>query len=113
MTEPEYLLVLSTCPPEQAGDLARALVSERLAACVNQLAGVRSCYRWQGEVREDSECLLVIKTRRDRFAVLRDRLAELHSNSVPEIIAVPVVEGIAAYLDWIDESLAPVANQPE
>lgn len=96
------LLCLSTCPDaETAGRIARALVEERLAACVNRLPGVHSTYRWQGKVIDDSEVLLVIKTIPERFDALRDRLLELHPYEVPELVALEVVDGHPAYLDWI------------
>jgi periplasmic divalent cation tolerance protein len=77
------------------------LVEERLAACVNRLPGAHSTYRWQGKVIDDSEVLLVIKTIPERFDALRDRLLELHPYEVPELVALEVVDGHPAYLDWI------------
>lgn len=85
--------------------IARALVEERLAACVNQLPGVRSTYRWQGKIEEGSEELLIIKTNEDLFAALQRRVCELHSYAVPEVIAVPVTAGSEAYLQWLDEQV--------
>jgi periplasmic divalent cation tolerance protein len=96
------LLCLSTCPDaETATRIARALVEERLAACVNRLPGVHSVYRWQAKVIDDAEVLLVIKTTSGRFEALRDRLVELHPYEVPELIAIEVSGGHGAYLDWI------------
>jgi periplasmic divalent cation tolerance protein len=96
------LLCLSTCPEaEMAGRIARTLVEERLAACVNQVSGVRSTYRWQGRVIEEAEVLLVIKTTRERFDALRGRLLELHPYEVPELIALEIVDGHVPYLEWI------------
>ena len=96
------MLCLSTCPDtETAAKIARLLVEERLAACVNRLPGVLSTYRWQGEIREDAEVLLLIKTTATRLAALERRLLELHPYQVPELIAVPVAQGHAAYLDWV------------
>lgn len=96
------LLCLSACPDaETAARIARTLVEERLAACVNRLPGVVSTYRWQGEIHEDVEVLLLIKTTRDRFATLRERLAELHPYEVPELVALDIAEGLPAYLDWL------------
>ena len=82
------------------------LVERRLAACVNEIgAPVRSVYRWKGKVETAEEFLLVIKTTKRRFAALRAAIVELHSYDVPEIIALPVVEGSRAYLDWIAGSV--------
>ncbi len=98
----DALVVLVTTPtPERAAEIARAVVEERLAACGNVLAGVRSVYRWEGKVQEDEEALLVLKTTRDRFEALRARVLALHPYQVPEVIALPVEAGSAPYLAWI------------
>jgi periplasmic divalent cation tolerance protein len=102
MTDPaDVWVALITAPPTDAPALARALVTERLAACVNLLPGMTSVYRWRGEVHEDGETLLVVKTTRDRFPVLRQRVRELHPYDLPECIAVPVTSGIPEYLEWV------------
>ncbi|MCK9489320.1 MAG: divalent-cation tolerance protein CutA [Xanthomonadales bacterium] len=96
------LLVLSTCPDDDtAARLARALVEERLAACVNRLPLTASTYRWQGQVVEEGEVLLLIKTVADRYPALAERLAVLHPYQVPEIIALPVADGLPGYLEWM------------
>lgn len=98
----ETLVVLVTTPtPEKAAEIARAAVEERLAACGNVVPGLRSIYRWRGEVQDDAEALLVLKTTRGRFEALRDRILALHPYEVPEVIALPVEAGSAAYLAWI------------
>lgn len=102
--ETDLLVVYCTASPEEGDALARALVEERLAACVN-IASVRSCYIWEGKVNLDPEALLIIKTTRDRFGALRKRIVELHSYSLPEIIALPVAEGHQPYLDWLARSV--------
>ncbi len=97
------LLTLCTCPDlETAKRLASAVVEERLAACVNLLGGLLSVYRWQGHIEQDTETLLLIKTRSGRFAELSQRLAALHPYEVPEIIALPITDGLPAYFEWID-----------
>ena len=99
---PNLLLAFSTCPDaETATVIARALVEERLAACVNQVPGIQSTYRWQGEIHEDTEVLLVIKTNRQRFDALRARLPALHPYDVPELVAVEIADGLPAYLEWL------------
>jgi periplasmic divalent cation tolerance protein len=101
------LLCLSTCPDaETAATIARRLVEERLAACVNQFPGVVSTYRWQGRIHEDAEVLLLIKTTRERFDALRDRLVGLHPYEVPELIALEVADGLPAYLEWVARETA-------
>jgi periplasmic divalent cation tolerance protein len=98
-------VVLVTAPSvEGAARIARALVVERLAACGNVVPGVRSFFRWEGKVRSEPEVLLVLKTTRDRFQELRARVLSLHPYQVPEIVALPVEAGHAAYLDWIASS---------
>lgn len=96
-------IVLTTCPDaETAGRIARALVEERLAACVNILPPMRSVYRWKGQVEEASEQLLVIKSVSAQFAALRDRLRALHPYELPEIVAVPILDGLPEYLAWLN-----------
>lgn len=100
--------MLCTVPDAATGEqLAQSLVEARLAACVNLLPAVTSLYRWQGKLQKDAECLLIIKTRRDHFAPLSDMLRELHPYELPEIIAVPLIHGLPAYLSWIDQNLEP------
>jgi periplasmic divalent cation tolerance protein len=96
------LVVLCTTPSgEPAAELARGIVAEQLAACVNILPAVRSIYRWQGEVKDDEEALLVIKTRRPRYAALEHWIRSHHPYTEPEIIALPIIEGSASYLAWL------------
>ena len=103
----EHAVVLSTAGSEtEASHIARALVERGLAACVNVVPGVKSTYRWQGDVRTDAEFLLVVKTRRDRFDEVRAAIRELHSYELPEIVMLDIADGDAAYLAWIDASLA-------
>lgn len=107
-SEPDLLVVLCTVPSEAVAEaLARALVGERLAACVNVLPGVRSIYRWQGEVADDRELLCLIKTRRELFSALRDRVAALHPYDVPEIVALGAQDVSRSYLAWVAESTSP------
>jgi len=99
---PDTLLILCTCPnADSAGRIARVLVEERLAACVNRVPGLTSVYRWQGEIHEDNEVLLLIKTRRELFELLRARIIELHPYDVPEVIALEITAGHAPYLEWL------------
>lgn len=102
----DKIVVLSACDSEKkAAELARALVEQRLAACVNIVPGARSIYRWQGKIEDTAEWVLVIKSRRDLFEKLREAIARLHSYEVPEVIALPVVDGSDAYLEWLDREL--------
>ena len=101
----EALVVLVTCPDRSSAEgLAGALVNEKLAACGNVMSAVESFFFWDGEVQNESEFLLVLKTREDLFEDVKARVQEMHSYEVPEIIALPIAHGNQAYLDWIDET---------
>jgi periplasmic divalent cation tolerance protein len=98
----EFIVVFVTAGSAAEGDrLARALVEERLAACVNRIAPVQSVYHWQGKMEQSEEELLIIKTRKALFAALEKRVREIHSYSVPEVIALPIIEGSSGYLRWL------------
>lgn len=102
----DCLLALTTCPDAGcAAHLASVLVGERLAACVNRLPGAVSTYRWEDKVQEDAEVLLLIKTTVERLPALRERLLALHPYDVPELIAMPIADGLPAYLDWLRQSV--------
>jgi periplasmic divalent cation tolerance protein len=105
----DKIVVLTTCDSEkQAAELARALVDQRVAACINILPGARSIYRWKDQIEDSAEWLLVIKSRRDLFPALRAAVEKLHTYEVPELIALPIVDGSEPYLAWLDrELLAP------
>jgi periplasmic divalent cation tolerance protein len=99
----DHLLVITTCPDAACAEgLADHLVREHLAACVNQLPGVRSTYEWQGKVTSDQEVLLLIKTRADAFERLEAAIKSRHPYQVPEVIALPIVRGSGDYLNWIN-----------
>jgi periplasmic divalent cation tolerance protein len=103
----DKILVLVTCGSQkEARKIARALVGQRLAACVSQIGvPLASTFRWKGKVESAKEFLLLIKTSRRRFAAVRGVVRELHSYQVPEIIALPIAAGSRAYLDWIAASV--------
>lgn len=108
----DLCLVLSTAASAEEGvGIGRRLVSERLAACVNVVPGARSLYVWEGALQEADEAVLLIKTRRDRYPALARRLRELHSYTVPEIVAVPIEAGAPAYLDWVRTMAAPEGGE--
>ena len=99
----EALLVLTNCPDEHSADrIALALVEQRLAACVNRLTPVQSVYRWQGNVERATEVPLLVKTTRERYGDVEQAIRHLHPYDVPEIIALPITAGYAAYLRWIE-----------
>jgi len=103
----DKIVVLSTCAnAEEAARIARHLVENHLAACVNIVPEVHSIYRWKGAVEEASECLLIIKSRRDLAERLSAGIAGMHSYQVPEVIALPIVDGTPPYLSWLDRELS-------
>ena len=102
--DPDYVVVFCTAPPAESGKIARLLVEERLAACVS-LSAVRSCFRWEDKISEETEDLLIIKSEGKKLEELAARIEDVHPYDVPEIIAIPIIGGDDRYLDWISESL--------
>ena len=103
MNQNLFQIVLTTCPDAVSAErIARALVEEGLAACVNILPPMRSIYRWKGKIGDATEQLLVIKSTVARFPAIRDRLRTLHPYELPEIIAVPIADGLPEYLAWLN-----------
>ena len=102
----DKIVVLCTCPSaEEAEKIARLLVEQRLAACVNIVPGLRSIYRWKGQVEDAGEWLLLVKSRRSLFDQLRAAVERVHSYEVPEVIALHVVDGAPAYLEWLEHEV--------
>jgi periplasmic divalent cation tolerance protein len=98
----DVVLILTTVPAAaRAETIARSLVDERLAACVNVLSTMTSFYRWQGKIEQEEERQIVIKTTRDRVAAVQTRLRDLHAYEVPEFLVLPVSDGSTGYLDWV------------
>jgi periplasmic divalent cation tolerance protein len=109
----DKIVLISTCgSAEEAGRIAQELVSQRLAACVNILPGVQSVYRWQGKIENSEEWLLIIKSRRDLVESIHHSLSALHSSEVPELIALPIIDGAPAYLRWVDAELVKEEEDP-
>lgn len=103
----QVILALSTCPDEAtARRIAESLVAEGLATCINRLAGVQSSYVWNGQLQNDSEILLMIKTTATRITELEVRLKALHPYELPELVVLPVTGGNEAYLDWVRQGVA-------
>jgi periplasmic divalent cation tolerance protein len=101
----KYILILSTCPGSiSAKKIARDLVTEKLAACVNVVPGVQSFFSWVGKVDTANEHMMIIKTTLDLYDAVEKRLKKLHPYELPEIIAVPIKTGLAEYLDWISSN---------
>lgn len=101
----DALVVLCTCPDDATGTrIATALIEGGLAACVNRVPGIRSIYRWAGRVQEDAEVLLVIKTTAPRLGEVEALIRAAHPYELPEVLALPVAGGSAAYLEWIGQA---------
>ena len=102
-------VALSTAPNDKvAREIVRTLVNERVVACGNIVPGIYSIYRWKGEVQEDGEVLIVFKTTEAAWPRLRERLTELHPYENPELLLLPVSDGLYAYTQWLNESTEPV-----
>lgn len=97
----DVCVVYVSLPRDEAGNMARALVENRLAACVNILPRIESYFYWEGKAEFDEEALLIIKTTTGRFDALKEFVEEQHPYELPEIIAVPVTAGLSAYVEWV------------
>lgn len=105
-SDPQIILVLTTIAAEADGvAFGRALIDERLAACVNILPAMTSVYRWKEQVEQDREQQVVIKTTRDRLAALEARVRDIHSYDLPEFLVIAAGGGAEAYLTWVEESV--------
>jgi len=106
----EYCLILSTCPnQESAESIAMKLVENKLAACVNIVPGLTSVYEWQGNIEKSQEYLLIVKTTSAAFQAVETAILDRHPYELPEIISIPLNNGLANYLSWIDDNVAPVS----
>lgn len=102
----DKIVVFSTCGDEaEAQRVGRHLVEQRVAACVTLVPGARSIYWWQGKVEESPEWILIIKSSREALPKLREQLQKVHSYQVPEIVALPIVDGSQPYLDWMEREI--------
>lgn len=100
----EYIVVYVTTPDDTTAKMiARKVLEKRLAACINIIPNIFSIYRWKGEIEEDQEALMIIKTRRILFEPLTKTIKELHPYEIPEVIGIPIIEGYNAYLGWISD----------
>ena len=104
MNQVLFHIVLTTCPDKACGErIATALVEEGLAACVNILPAMQSIYIWKGQIENATEHLLLIKSPAARFSAIQERIQTLHPYELPEIIAVPVADGLPGYLAWLNK----------
>jgi periplasmic divalent cation tolerance protein len=107
----ELIVFVTTPNNDEAASIAEALVSERLAACVNIVATIESIYLWEGKVTRDREALMIIKTTGERYPELESRVKELHSYSTPEVVALRIERGSEQYLNWLRDSTAGDENR--
>ena len=99
------VVLITTSSMAEAQAIGRALVEGRVAACVNIVPGLRSLFRWQGTIEEQEETLMLVKSRREYLPSILEIVKRLHSYTVPEVIALPILAGSSDYLAWIDESV--------
>ena len=104
---------ITTPTRDEAEQIGRVLVSERLAACVNIIPGMRSIYRWQGKVEQAREVVMIVKTRDPLFDKVVERVKDLHSDTCPCIVSFPVSAGASTFLDWIRESTTGGEEEPD
>ena len=104
----EAVVIYITAPNEvEAAKIAKALVEEHLAGCVNIIRDIRSIYAWKGKIEDEKEVLMIVKTRRKLFASLQARVLELHPYTIPEIIATPIIDGAEEYIKWLEDATQP------
>ncbi len=99
----EIVVFITASNEDEAAKIARTLVEARLAGCVNIIKNIRSIYSWQGKIEDEAEVLMIVKTPKPLFDALMKKVKELHSYTVPEIIAMPIIEGSEDYLKWLRE----------
>ena len=105
----QHCIVLSTCPSQEvAQNIAAKLVEAKLAACVNIVPGLTSVYEWQGKIETDQEHLLIAKTAAAAYQAVENAILDSHPYELPEIISIPINNGLANYLSWIDDTIASV-----
>ena len=108
----DKIVVLSTCASEEeARNIGRLLLDGRLAACVSVLPGIRSMYHWKGAIETSTECLLLIKTSREQFQGVSSAIKKAHSYELPEVLALPVLDGSEEYLEWLGNHIGPVVPE--
>ena len=110
MPHHNLMVFVTASSTEEAETIARAMVEERLAACANLVPSVSSVFRWEGRIEREEEVLIILKSRRMLLDRLVERVRELHSYEVPEVVALPIVGGSDAYLDWLRKETEPVSR---
>jgi len=103
----KVVIFVTAASPDECKKIARHLVESRLAACVNITQPIESVYRWQGQIAEEREFLLIVKSTRELFPEIKTAISSIHSYQTPEIICLPVSDGSPSYLQWIADSVKP------
>ena len=106
----KVVIFVTTASQAEGRKIARGLVENQLAACVNISQPIESVYRWEGRIAEEKEFLLMIKSSRELFPEIKSEIAKMHSYQTPEIICLPIIDGSADYLQWISESVKPAGT---
>lgn len=102
----EYIVIYCTVPNKKEGvEIARALLEQKIVACVNIIDKVESVFSWDGKIMEEKEALMIIKTKQEFFTRINHTIQKLHSYNVPEVIALPIVEADETYLKWIEHEV--------
>lgn len=105
---PYIIVLMTTSTKQEATNIVKVLLKERLIACANIVDSVSSFFWWQDKIEQEKEVLVIMKSQQDLFEKLSKKVQELHSYDVPEILALPIVDGSQAYLNWIKENIEPV-----
>jgi len=108
----KIVVIVSGSSVRECKRIARHLLERRLIACANLVPLVRSLYSWKGKIVDEKECLMILKSSREKFPELRTEVEKLHSYSVPEVIALPIIDGAPNYLNWIGESVGDTSEPP-
>ncbi len=106
------VVFVTTSSEEEAATLGKMLVGQRLVACANILPKLKSIFQWEGKVSEEEECLMILKTVKPLLRALEKAIVAQHSYDVPEIIALPIVDGLDSYLSWVRDATSPTFNNP-
>jgi periplasmic divalent cation tolerance protein len=107
---PYVVVIVTVANREEAVKIVRSLLEERLIACANIVGPISSMFRWEGKIDEANEFLVLMKSHENHFERLSERIMEIHSYEVPEILALPIIKGSPPYLKWLSNSLQPVSN---
>lgn len=105
MKKPYAVVLVTTLSREEAEKIAQCLLDERLIACANIIGPITSIFTWEGKTEKAEEHMILLKTRLELFEKLSEKVKALHSYKVPEIIALPIITGLNAYLEWLDSSI--------